>query len=250
MRVPNRSSYCRGMVVDFRSAPDPAAPRGPRWRLGVGAVVVLVLAVLAVTVAVSATATRGGAGETAITSRPTPADGSPGAAGPSGEPAATGSPVFVHVHGRVALPGLYELPPGARVVDVVAAAGGFADDAEQGAVNLARPLVDGEQLYVPAVGDAADGPGGGAGAAAAGGTGAGAGSAVGGGASGPGAALVDLNSADAAALETLPGVGPATSAAILEWRRQNGAFRSVDDLLGVSGIGEKTLATLSPLVTV
>jgi len=235
------------MVVDFRSAPDPAAPRGPRWRLGVGAVVVLVLAVLAVTVAISAAATRGGAGETAITSRPTPADGSPGAADSSGAPGAPGSPVFVHVHGRVALPGLYELASGARVVDVVAAAGGFADDAEQGAVNLARPLVDGEQLYVPAMGEAAAaGPGGGAGA----GAGAGAGSALDGGASGPGAALVDLNSADAAALETLPGVGPATSAAILEWRRQNGAFRSVDDLLGVSGIGEKTLAKLSPLVTV
>ncbi|MBD8584632.1 helix-hairpin-helix domain-containing protein [Frigoribacterium sp. CFBP 8766] len=235
------------MVVDFRSAPDPAAPRGPRWRLGVGAVVVLVLAVLAVTVAISAAATRGGAGETAITSRPTPADAPSGAADSSGAPGAPGSPVFVHVHGRVALPGLYELASGARVVDVVAAAGGFADDAEQGAVNLARPLVDGEQLYVPAVGEtAAAGPGSGAGA----GAGAGAGSAVGGGASGPGAALVDLNSADAAALETLPGVGPATSAAILEWRRQNGAFRSVDDLLGVSGIGEKTLAKLSPLVTV
>jgi competence protein ComEA len=233
------------MVVDFRSAPDPAAPRGPRWRLGVGAVVVLVLAVLAVTVAVSATASRGGAGETAITSRPTPVDGSSGAADSSAASGAPGSPVFVHVHGRVVLPGLYELAAGARVVDVVAAAGGFADDAEQGAVNLARPLVDGEQLYVPAVGEAgAAGPGSGAGA------GAGAGSAVGGGASGPGAALVDLNSADAAALETLPGVGPATSAAILEWRRQNGAFRSVDDLLGVSGIGEKTLAKLSPLVTV
>ncbi|MBF4578490.1 ComEA family DNA-binding protein [Frigoribacterium sp. VKM Ac-2530] len=233
------------MVVDFRSAPDPAAPRGPRWRLGVGAVVVLVLAVLAVTVAVSATASRGGAGETAITSRPTPAYGSSGAVDSSAAPGAPGSPVLVHVHGRVALPGLYELASGARVVDVVAAAGGFADDAEQGAVNLARPLVDGEQLYVPAVGEAgAAGPGAGAGA------GAGAGSAAGGGASGPGAALVDLNSADAAALETLPGVGPATSAAILEWRRQNGAFRSVDDLLGVTGIGEKTLAKLSPLVTV
>lgn len=241
------------MVVDFRSAPDPGAPRGPRWRIGVGAVVVLVLAVLAVTVAISATATRGGAGETAITSRPTPADASPGAVDSSGAPGSSGSPVFVHVHGRVAQPGLYELAPGARVVDVVAAAGGFTADAEQGGVNLARPLVDGEQLYVPAVGEAAaDGAGGGAGAGAgaASGAGASAGSGAGGGAAGPGAALVDLNSADAAALETLPGVGPATSAAILDWRRQNGAFRSVDDLLGVSGIGEKTLAKLTPLVTV
>ncbi|TWX40547.1 hypothetical protein ES689_03615 [Frigoribacterium sp. ACAM 257] len=245
------------MVVDFRSAPDPAAPRGPRWRLGVGAVVVLVLAVLAVTVAVSATATRGGAGETAITSRPTSADEPVGASGPpgaSGAPVASGSPVFVHVHGRVAAPGLYELASGARVVDVVAAAGGFAADAEQGAVNLARLLVDGEQLYVPAVGEApADGLVGGSVAGSAGGVGDGAGGAgagAGGGASAAGGALVDLNSADAAALETLPGVGPATSAAILDWRRENGGFRSVDDLLGVSGIGEKTLAKLAPLVRV
>ena len=235
------------MVVDFRSAPDPGAPRGPRWRLGVGAVVVLVLAVLAVTVVVSATATRQGAGETAITARPTSAEGPPEAGGASGAPGQTDSPLFVHVHGRVAQPGLYELAPGARVVDVVAAAGGFAADAEQGGVNLARPLVDGEQLYVPAAGEAAGGTVGGAG----GGTGAAAGAAgATGGAAGSGGALVDLNSADAAALETLPGVGPATSAAILDWRRQNGAFRSVDDLLGVSGIGEKTLAKLAPLVTV
>jgi len=235
------------MVVDFRSAPDPAAPRGPRWRLGVGAVVVLVLALLAVTVVVAATATGGGTGETAITSRPTSADEPPQADGSTVAPGQTGSPLFVHVHGRVAQPGLYELAPGARVVDVVAAAGGFVADAEQGAVNLARPLVDGEQLYVPAVGEAPGGTVGGAGGdAGAGGGAAGAPS----GASGPGGALVDLNSADAAALETLPGVGPATSAAILDWRRQNGAFRSVDDLLGVSGIGEKTLAVLTPLVTV
>jgi competence protein ComEA len=235
------------MVVDFRTAPDPAAPRGPRWRLGVGAVVVLVLALLAVTVAISATATRGGAGETAITSPPTAgaggaapsgSPGPPGSPGASGARGSSGSPVFVHVHGRVASPGLYELAASARVVDVVAAAGGFAEDADQGALNLARPLVDGEQLYVPVVGEAApDGAAGGGG---------GDGAAPGGVAGSP----VDLNAADAAALETLPGVGPATSAAILEWREQNGSFRSVDDLLGVSGIGEKTLEKLAPLVTV
>lgn len=233
------------MVVDFRSAPDPAAPRGPRWRVGAGAVVVLVLVVLAITVAVSATATRGGAGETAITSPPSSGQG---AAVPSGAPDSSGSPVFVHVHGRVALPGLYELAAGARVVDVVAAAGGFTDDADQGAVNLARPLVDGEQLLVPAVGELPAGGGGAAGTSAGSGAAAGA---TGGGAGGDaGGGLVDLNTADATVLETLPGVGPATSAAVLEWRRQNGSFRSVDDLLEVPGIGEKTLESLRPLVRV
>jgi len=234
------------MVVDFRSAPDPAAPRGPRWRVGAGAVVVLVLVVLAVTVAVSATGTRGGAGETAITSPPSSGQG---AAVPSGSPDSPGSPVFVHVRGRVALPGLYELAAGARVVDVVAAAGGFTDDADQGAVNLARPLVDGEQLLVPAVGELPAGGSGAAGTSAGPGAAAGAAGAAGGGA-GAGGGLVDLNSADATMLETLPGVGPATSAAVLEWRRQNGSFRSVDDLLEVPGIGEKTLESLRPLVRV
>ncbi|MCJ0702549.1 ComEA family DNA-binding protein, partial [Frigoribacterium faeni] len=75
------------------------------------------------------------------------------------------------------------------------------------------------------------------------------GAGVGGGGAG-GAAAVDLNLADDAALQTLPGVGPATAAAILDWREQNGAFRSVDDLLGVPGIGEKTLEKLRPQVTV
>ena len=234
------------MVVDFRSAPDPAAPRGPRWRVGIGAVVVLVLVVLVVVVAVSAVATRGGAGEVAVTSGPSPSSGAEGlVGGAAGDQAATPGPaVFVHVHGRVALPGLYELAPGARVVDVVAAAGGFAADADQGAVNLARPLVDGEQLYVPAAGETVPG------VVGQGSPGAGGAAAQGSGAAGGTGGLVDLNAADAAQLEALPGVGPATSAAILDWRRQNGSFRSVDDLLDVSGIGEKTLETLRPLVTV
>lgn len=233
------------MVVSFRAAPDPAAPRGPRWRVGLGAVVVLVLALLAVTVAVSAVAGGGGAGETAITSPPGPV--ASGTAGP-GAPAAPGAgggatgagaagPVFVHVYGQIARPGLYELPAGSRVVDVVAAAGGFTPEAEQAAVNLARPVVDGEQLAVPAVGEIASGASGDGGAP---GTPSGAGS----------GGLVDLNRADDSTLQTLPGVGPATAAAILEWRAANGSFRSVDDLLGVPGIGEKTLEKLRALVTV
>lgn len=244
------------MVVSFRAAPDPAAPRGPRWRVGLGAVVVLVLALLAVTVAVSAVAGGGGAGETAITSPPGPVasgtavPGSSVAPGAAGGAAGAGSagPVFVHVHGQVARPGLYELPAGSRVVDVVAAAGGFTPEAEQAAVNLARPVVDGEQLGVPAVGEIAPGASGAGGALGASGTGGAPGTSGGAGA-GPGG-LVDLNRADDATLQSLPGVGPATAAAILEWRAANGSFRSVDDLLGVPGIGEKTLEKLRALVTV
>jgi len=236
------------MTVSFSTAPDPS--RGPRWRTGVGAAVVLVLAALVVTVVVSALSTAGGAGTTTITSPPsTGASSEPGAPGGAGASAgdADGA-LFVHVHGAVVSPGLYELAAGARVVDVVAAAGGFADGADQAGVNLARPLVDGEQLRVPAVGEPAAAVGdGGGGAAGAGGAAGGAGV---GGAGAGGAAAVDLNLADDAALQTLPGVGPATAAAILDWREQNGAFRSVDDLLGVPGIGEKTLEKLRPQVTV
>jgi len=237
------------MVVSFRSAPDPAQPPGPRWRVGLGAAVVVVLVLLAVTVAVSAVAARGGAGETAVTAAPAPVGGEGDLASGPGSSAsvAPGTPrsVFVHVHGHVQRPGLYELPAGARVVDVVAAAGGLTETADEAGVNLARPLVDGEQLRVPAPGDPAapsNGAGGGGGA----GAGPGAAAGPGGAAVGP----VDLNRADEAALQSLPGVGPATSSAILEWREQNGAFRSVDDLLEVSGIGEKTVEKLRPLVTV
>ncbi|VXB29471.1 ComEA family DNA-binding protein [Frigoribacterium sp. 9N] len=212
------------MTVSFRTAVDPSEPGGPRWRVGVGAVVVLLFVVLAVSVAVSAFATRGGAADELVTVEP--GTGAEAGAGAGTAPPAGASVVFVHVHGRVAAPGLYELPHGARVVDVVAAAGGFTDEADQAAVNLARVLVDGEQLRVPAVGETADD-----GVAGGGGT-------------------VDLNLADDAALQTLPGVGPATAAAILSWRDENGRFRSVDDLLGVPGIGPKTLETLRDRVRV
>ncbi|KIU02494.1 competence protein ComEA [Frigoribacterium sp. MEB024] len=154
----------------------------------------------------------------------------------------------MHVHGRVAAPGLYELPQGARVVDVVAAAGGFTAEADQAAVNLARVLVDGEQLRVPAVGETVDDAVVGDGGATAGGPAAG--GPVPGGAAAVGGGAVDLNLADDAALQTLPGVGPATAAAILSWRDENGRFRSVDDLLGVPGIGPKTLEKLRDRVRV
>ncbi|WP_082383096.1 ComEA family DNA-binding protein [Frigoribacterium sp. RIT-PI-h] len=223
------------MTVSFRTAVDPSEPGGPRWRVGLGAVVVLLFVVLAVSVAVSAFATRGGAADELVTVEPS--TGAEAVAGAATAPPGGAPVVFVHVHGRVAAPGLYELAQGARVVDVVAAAGGFTADADQAAVNLARVLVDGEQLRVPAVGETVDDGAAGGGDAAAGGPVPGGGAAAGGGA-------VDLNLADDAALQTLPGVGPATAAAILSWRDENGRFRSVDDLLGVPGIGPKTLEEL------
>lgn len=144
----------------------------------------------------------------------------------------TAGPVVVHVAGAVASPGVHQLPPGARVIDAVEASGGLAPDADPGAVNLAAVLVDGSQVYVPRIGEVPPGPAPGADAGA--------------GASGP----IDVNTADAALLETLPGVGPATAAAIIDHRERNGPFASVEGLLDVRGIGEAKLAALRDLVRV
>ena len=164
------------------------------------------------------------------------ADGgsTPLAAPASGGPAAT-TELVVDVQGTVRRPGIVVLPTGSRVVDALEAAGGYTGRRGRlGTVNLARPLVDGEQILVgraaaaavpvPSAYTAAPGSGG-------------------------SAPLVSLNTADQAALETLPGVGPVTAAAILQWRDEHGHFTAVDQLLEVSGIGEKTLAQIAPFVT-
>ncbi len=141
--------------------------------------------------------------------------------------------VVVHVVGAVRTPGVVTLPAGARVADALEAAGGTATGADPARLNLAAPLVDGTRIHVPRLGDEAPddparpeptvGP-------AAGTPGDGAGTGV-----------VDVNTAGAAELESLPGVGPATAAKILASRDVDGPFGSVDDLLRVSGIGPATL---------
>jgi competence protein ComEA len=143
--------------------------------------------------------------------------------------------LVVHVAGSVVAPGIHDLTAGARVVDAIEAAGGLTPDADVARINLAARVTDGERVYVLAAGEAA--PPVAVGATPAGGSSAGA----------PG--LVDINTADAIALESLPGVGPATSAAILEHRARIGAFTSVDQLLDVPGIGEAKLAAVRDLVT-
>jgi len=155
------------------------------------------------------------------------ADGAPAPGDPDAVlgTAASAPPIFVHVLGQVERPGLYELRTGDRVIDAIAAAGGFTDDADPGGVNLARILTDAEQLVVPAVGETPS--------------------------TAPGVAAdgrVDLNTADVAALDTLPRIGPAMAQRIIDWREQNGPISSVDDLLAVSGIGSKTVEALRPLV--
>ena len=143
--------------------------------------------------------------------------------------------LVVHVTGAVRRPGLVQLPGGSRVDDAVSAAGGPTHKADLASVNLARPLVDGEQIVVLRKGqDMA--PVGAPGPPAAGST-------------TPGQP-VDLNTATLAQLDGLPGVGPVLAQRILDWRTEHGRFSSVDELTEVSGIGERTLADLRPLVRV
>lgn len=136
--------------------------------------------------------------------------------------------LFVHVAGAVRSPGLYRLPEGARVDDAIGAAGGPLEDADLDALNLAQALQDGDKVLVPAVGGST--------APAAAGEQA--------------SSLVNLNTATAGELESLPGIGPALAERIVAFREEVGGFRTIDDLLDVSGIGEKTLDGFRDLVTV
>lgn len=142
--------------------------------------------------------------------------------------------LVVDVAGAVRRPGLYRLPRGGRVADALAAAGGATAHADVAAVNLAAPLADGEQILVPAhVAGAAIAPSSGAASSGA--------------ASSP-AAPLDLNSATAEQLDTLPGIGPATAAKIVAYRQQHGAFHSLAELDAVPGIGAGRIAQLKGLV--
>ena len=154
---------------------------------------------------------------------------------------ALGEELIVDVAGKVRRPGIVTLPPGSRVFDALEAAGGVRGDVDLSSLNLARLLVDGEQVRVPAPGEAGTGPGGGV--AASGGAGAP------GGPGGPGGGgRISLSTADVATLDTLPGIGPVLAQRIVDWRTANGRFTSVDELGEVSGIGEKLLAQVGPLV--
>jgi competence protein ComEA len=143
--------------------------------------------------------------------------------------------VFAHAAGAVRRPGLYELTAGDRVADLLAAAGGPLPAADLDRINLAAPVADGTQVVVPRrgepapvvptpTGDPTD----------------------------PAApsAPVNINLAGPEELETLPGVGPSTAAAIIEYREASGPFTTVEQLIDVSGIGEAKLAALVDLVTV
>jgi competence protein ComEA len=130
-------------------------------------------------------------------------------------------PVVVDVAGRVRRPGLVRLPVGARVDDAVRAAGGLLPGVSTVGLNLARKVVDGEQVVVGASVAAAVGD-----------------------------ARLDLNTADVAAFEDLPGIGPVLAERIVDWRTEHGRFAAVDQLREVSGIGEAKFAAIKVKVRV
>jgi len=152
--------------------------------------------------------------------------------------------IVVHVAGEVVAPGVVTLDEGARVADAIAGVGGATPDAQLEAINLARVLVDGEQIKVPKIGDEPltpvdqppDGDEGG-------GTAESAGAADDGG-------KINLNTADATQLQQLPGIGPALAGRIVTYREENGGFGTIDQLQEVKGIGPAVMGNIAGLVTV
>ena len=207
--------------------PGPAEPpaaraggRSLRTRLDARALRALIALVVVAALAAGWMWWQGRPREVVLAPQPL-AEGSPITAASGVALASATGDVVVHVAGDVHAPGVLTLPAGSRVGDAIEAAGGVTRPKAADSVNLARPLVDGEQILVGAQG-VAQGGGGDAG--------------------------VSLNSADAAALEALPGVGPVLAKRIVDWRTANGPFRSVDELGEVSGIGDALLGQLRPLV--
>lgn len=160
------------------------------------------------------------------------------------ESAAAGTPVlgetiekpqlFIHLVGEVLKPGIYAVESGSRVIDALVEAGGFTKVADQSSINLARPLTDGEQIFVLKKGI------GGQGGTSSINTSSSGSQSVG--------ALISLNRGSQAELEQLPGVGPTLAQRIIDWRSANGGFKSKLDLQNVAGIGDKMFAAIEPKV--
>ncbi len=148
--------------------------------------------------------------------------------------------VVVDVVGKVRRPGIATLPPGSRVVDALRAVGGARHGVSVAALNLARVLVDGEQIVVGLRTPPGIAPSAAAGAVPGSPTAAGSGAVP----------MVNINTADQTTLEQLPDIGPVTAKSILDYRTQKGSFSAVDELLEVSGIGDKTLAKIAPYCTI
>lgn len=154
-------------------------------------------------------------------------------------PTATPVPIVVHVSGAVATPGVYELPAASRVADAIEAAGGLSSEAAPSAINQAAGLQDGVQVYVPTEEEATPPDAGTSAAAPAASN-----------STSNNSGKININTAGAAQLEELPGIGPAFAERIIAYRDTNGPFTSLDALANVKGIGQKTLADLRPHITV
>ncbi len=204
---------CGILVWSARAAPDDGVPLGS-----------------VVGTATTATASASNGAASGAGGEPAPGGGRGPGAGATSVPAdGRATEVVVHVVGQVALPGVVRLPVGARVTDAIAAAGGATPEADLSVVNLARVLVDGEQVVVPRPGETTG---------------------VAGRASAAPDAPLDLNAATMADLDALPGIGPVLAQRILDWRAAHGRFSDVEELSEVSGIGPSALARLRDLVRV
>lgn len=214
MRVPDPRFSANGRSADWRSVLTELA--GFARRVGAVPVLVLAGAVCAVVAVGFLVGVRHGA--------PPPID-LPMAGTGTPPPTATTQLEMLRVHlaGAVNRPGLYEVPVGFLVGDLVNEAGGPAPDADTAAVNLAERLRDGQQVYVPLVGEQPK---------------------LGGGTATGGAGPIDVNAATAPQLEELPGIGPSLAAAIVAYRSENGPFGSLDALEQVPGIGPAKLSQL------
>lgn len=225
--------------------------RMDRWAgklLGHKAVVVAMLVVIAMAsgLAMASVGGRSGnvsferVGDSGPSAEPGSGDLSDDASDESSSKASTETEVYVDIDGAVASPGVYRLKDGVRVSQAIDAAGGLTPEADVTGLNRASKVTDGQKIYVPTVGEqqAASATGGAEGGAA---TVSGAGASSG---------LVNINTASAAELQTLSGIGPSMAQSIIDERTQNGAFASVDDLMRVSGIGEKKLAKIKDCICV
>ena len=251
---PGRWELARAGLVDRLPPTVRGARLGPRRRAVVGALVLVatVAVVLCVRLTLARAAARpepvSAAGPVAGGSRANPSS-APAAvphnvaatalSPPSPAPTATAPTLVVYVSGRVRHPGVVRLASGSRVQDALRAAGGALPGSDLESINLAQLLADGQQVRVARAGRGSAVISGSAGGALTGGPA--------GGASGQ---VIDLNTGDASAFDSLPGVGPVLAQRIVDWRTAHGRFSSVDELDEVSGIGDKLLSEIRAHVRV
>ncbi|NMC53271.1 MAG: ComEA family DNA-binding protein [Chloroflexi bacterium] len=141
-------------------------------------------------------------------------------------PTYTAEPVWVHISGAVTNPGVYALSSPSRLQDAIQAAGGLSQQADETKINLASFISDGQKIVIPRQGETIETR-----------------------TEESGSAQININTASFEEIEALPGIGPQKASDILKYRETHGPFQSIDDLLKVNGIGEKTLQQIRPYIT-